>query len=92
MVKLGILKKTGQKVAIKIMSRSDMSGLDLEMLKTEIEILKVCQHPNIIKFYDIFENVDLIYISKKFILLLKKYSNGVLLRRRFVRLHAKAQF
>ena len=35
---------------------------DLELLKREIEVLKVCQHPNIIKFFDVFENQDSIYI------------------------------
>ena len=25
-------------------------------------MLKICQHPNIIKFYDVFENQDSIYI------------------------------
>ncbi len=34
----------------------------MELLKREIEVLKVCQHPNIIKFYDVFENQDSIYI------------------------------
>jgi len=32
------------------------------LVKTEIEILKICQHPNIIRLYDIFENNDYIYI------------------------------
>lgn len=48
------------------MSKKDMSSMDMELVKTEIEILKVCQHPNIIRIYDIFENLDLIYISKIF--------------------------
>jgi serine/threonine protein kinase len=45
------------------MEKKDMSSSDLELVKTEIEILKICQHPNIIRIYDVFENVDLIYIS-----------------------------
>lgn len=32
------------------------------MLKREMEVLKVCQHPNIIKMEDIFENQDNIFI------------------------------
>jgi len=39
-----------------------MDHTDLELVRTEIEILKICQHPNIIKLYDIFENLDYIYI------------------------------
>jgi len=64
LVKLGIHKETGQKVAIKILAKKDMQVMDMEMVKTEIEILKICQHPNIIRIYDIFENLDLIFISK----------------------------
>ena len=30
--------------------------LDQELLKREIEVLKICQHPNIIRLDDIFEN------------------------------------
>jgi len=40
-----------------------MTMQDLELVKTEIEILKICQHPCIIRLYDVFENVDFIYIS-----------------------------
>ena len=64
LVRLGIHKQTGRRVAIKIMTKKDMDNKDLELVKTEIDILKICQHPNIIKLYDVFENVDYIYISK----------------------------
>lgn len=64
LVKLGVHKTSGKKVAIKIINKSNMSLEDQGLVKTEIEILKVCQHPNIIKLYDVFENVDNIYISK----------------------------
>ncbi len=64
MVRLGIHKESSRKVAVKIMNKKDMTIQDLELVKTEIEILKVCQHPNIIRLYDVFENVDFIYISK----------------------------
>ena len=64
MVKLGIHKKNKCKVAIKIISKKDMKNKDKELVKTEIEILKICQHPNIIKLYDVFENFEFIYIGK----------------------------
>ncbi len=41
-----------------------MSQKEMDLAKTEIEILKICQHPNIVRIFDIFENVDYIYISK----------------------------
>ena len=66
LVKLGINKKTGQKVAIKIMKKSTMDSSDLELVRTEIEILKICQHPNIIRLYNVFENVDYLYIIMEY--------------------------
>ena len=62
LVKLGINKETKQKVAVKIMNKNNMDSSDLELVRTEIEILKICQHPYIIKLYDVFENIDYIYI------------------------------
>ncbi len=66
LVKLGIDKKTGQKVAIKIMKKSSMDSSDLELVRTEIEILKICQHPNIIRLYNVFENADYLYIIMEY--------------------------
>ena len=66
LVKLGVNKKTNQKVAVKIMNKKNMDSSDLELVRTEIEILKVCQHPYIIKLYDVFENIDYIYIIMEY--------------------------
>ena len=66
LVKLGINKQTKEKVAVKIMNKNNMDSFDLELVRTEIEILKICQHPYIIKLYDIFENVDYIYIIMEY--------------------------
>ena len=65
-VKLGINKETKDKVAVKVMNKNNMDSSDLELVRTEIEILKICQHPYIIKLYDIFENVDYIYIIMEY--------------------------
>jgi len=35
---------------------------DIELVRREIDILKLCQHPNIIRLLDIFENQDYLYI------------------------------
>jgi len=66
LVKLGINKHTKEKVAIKIMNKKKMDTSDIELMRTEIEILKICQHPNIIRLYDIFENIDYIYIIMEY--------------------------
>ena len=55
-------KKTGKIVAIKVFNKSDMNVTDYELVKTEMEVLKICQHPNIIKLFDINENEDNIYL------------------------------
>jgi hypothetical protein len=80
LVRLGIHKQTGRKVAVKIMNKKDMTNQDLELVKTEIEILKICQHPYIIRIFDVFENIDFIYISKP--ILMNSY--GILLWRRLI--------
>ena len=66
LVRLGILKENGRKVAIKIINKKLVSLLDLEQVKTEVEILKIAQHPNIIRLYDVFENEKYIYIIMEY--------------------------
>ena len=62
MVKKGVHKRTKLEVAVKIVKKKELIIKDLELLKREIEVLKLCQHPSIIRFYDVFENQDYIYI------------------------------
>jgi serine/threonine protein kinase len=62
LVKAAIHKKTNKKVAVKVMSKKEMTVQDVELQRREIEILKMCQHPYIIRLLDIFENQDYIYI------------------------------
>ena len=67
LVKRGIHKKSGREVAVKIVKKKELSLKDIELLKREIEVLKICQHPNIIRFYDVFENSDFIYIVMEYL-------------------------
>lgn len=62
LVRAAIHKKTGKAVAVKLMSKKEMTVSDVELQRREIEILKMCQHPHIIRLLDIFENQDNIYI------------------------------
>jgi hypothetical protein len=73
-VKLGKHKETGRKVAIKIVDKNNMNKTDLELIKSEIEILKIAQHPNIIPLYDIAESKSKMYIGNISLTI----SNGVL--------------
>lgn len=61
-VKKAIHKKTQKPVAIKIMKKSAITQEDMELIRREIEILKMCQHPNIIRLLDIFENSCYIFL------------------------------
>ena len=66
-VMLAKYKKTGQQVAIKIFTKKLMNESDLEMVFGEVEILKQCQHPNIIKLIDFFESLTTIYIVMEYL-------------------------
>ena len=66
LVKSGINKETKKPVAIKIMTKKNMDKSDMELAKVEIDILKIAQHPSIIKLYDVFENENYIYIIMEY--------------------------
>ena len=67
-VNLGIHKKTGQQVAIKILNKENIKTIeDKELVRIEIEILKLCHHPNIVRLLDHLENNDYIYIVTEYI-------------------------
>ena len=66
LVKMAINQVTKQKVAVKIMDKKKMNSTRLESARTEIEIMKICQHPNIIHFIDSYEDKDSIYIFMEY--------------------------
>jgi len=39
-----------------MIKKADLKAIDLELTKREIEVLKLSQHQNIIRLYDVFEN------------------------------------
>ena len=65
-VKLAINNVTKQKLAVKIMDKKKMSSSRLESARTEIEIMKICQFPYIIKFIEAYENIEFIYIFMEY--------------------------
>ena len=76
LVKLATHKKTGKFVAIKVIRKKDLKLKELELQKREIEVLKICQHPNIIRLLDVFENPEYIYIGKLFLFVnIKQFLN-----------------
>ncbi len=66
-VKLGKNHKTNEKVAIKIIRKEEISSEGLESVRNEIDILKFINHPNIIRFFDYFENSEYIFIVFEYI-------------------------
>ena len=62
LVKLATHKKNGQKVAIKTVNKKDMRPIEIYQQRREIDVLKMCQHPNIVAMMDLFENADYYYI------------------------------
>jgi hypothetical protein len=66
-VKLGIHKNTGEKVAIKIIKKSSMNIVDMELVRSEIDIMKLCKHPYIVTLLDHFENSDYIYLVMEYL-------------------------
>ena len=66
LVKLGIHRGSGRKVAIKIINKKLVTAIDVQQVKTEIDILKIAKHPNIIQLYDVFENENYIYIIMEY--------------------------
>lgn len=67
LVKLGIHKKTGEKVAIKIIKKESLTTKDQELVKSEIDIMKICKNPNIVRLLDHFENFEYIYIVMEYL-------------------------
>ena len=66
-VRLGINKKTKEKVAIKILDKSKIvCKRDYMKIIREIKILKNLSHPNVIKIHKICENANYIYIVTEF--------------------------
>ena len=65
-VKLAINNVTKQKLAVKVMDKKKMSSSRLESARTEIEIMKICQFPYIIKFIDAYENIENIFIFMEY--------------------------
>ena len=67
-VNLGIHKKTQKQVAIKIINKDSIKTTeDKELVKVEIDILKLCHHPNIVRLLDHLENLDYIFIVMEYI-------------------------
>lgn len=67
-VKLGVYKKTGEKVAIKIYDKQKLQDPHkLKNVRREISILSKLNHPNIIKLYNVIEQGNNLNLVMEFI-------------------------
>jgi len=69
-VKLAKCKLTGEQVAIKLISKSNLSTKDSELIKAELDILKFLKNShntNLIKLIDICEDDANIYIVMEYL-------------------------
>ena len=67
-VKLAEHKLTQEKVAIKILEKNKIiNEKDLERIEKEIKYLKMLNHPNIVKIYEIIEDENNYYISMEYV-------------------------
>lgn len=64
---LGVHKKTGEYVAIKTIKKDSMTAKDIELVKTEIDIMKMCKHQNIVRLLDHFENNQYTFIIMEYL-------------------------
>jgi len=66
-VKLAIDKKTGQKVAIKSISKQKINcEQDMTRIRREIEIMASLKHKHIVQILEVFENKDKIILVQEF--------------------------
>ena len=67
-VKLALHKLTEEKVAIKILEKNKINNnKDLERIEKEIKYMKMLNHPNIVKIYEIIEDESNYYISMEYV-------------------------
>lgn len=54
---------TGHKVAVKILNRAKIQNLDMDdKVKREINILKLCRHPHIVRLHEIIDTPSDIFM------------------------------
>ena len=57
---------TSRKVAIKIIDKSKLDKVNLEKVYREVQVLKLLDHPHIVKLYQVMETKSLLYLVSEF--------------------------
>ncbi|KAI8354028.1 kinase-like domain-containing protein [Blakeslea trispora] len=68
-VKLGIHKQTGEKVAIKMISRSQLttSSTTVKSVQRELAILQLLHHPNLINLIQVLQDASYVYFVMEYL-------------------------
>ncbi|XP_010634908.1 serine/threonine-protein kinase SIK1, partial [Fukomys damarensis] len=65
-VKLARHRVTKTQVAIKIIDKTRLDPSNLEKIYREVQLMKLLNHPNIIRLYQVMETKDMLYIVTEF--------------------------
>ncbi|XP_064144970.1 serine/threonine-protein kinase SIK2 isoform X2 [Loxodonta africana] len=65
-VKLGRHRITKTEVAIKIIDKSQLDTVNLEKIYREVQIMKMLDHPHIIKLYQVMETKNMLYLVTEY--------------------------
>ncbi|XP_069929219.1 serine/threonine-protein kinase SIK1 [Oryctolagus cuniculus] len=65
-VKLARHRVTRSQVAIKIIDKTRLDSSNLEKIYREVQLMKLLDHPHIIKLYQVMETKDMLYIVTEF--------------------------
>uniref|UniRef100_A0A671SGW0 non-specific serine/threonine protein kinase n=1 Tax=Sinocyclocheilus anshuiensis TaxID=1608454 RepID=A0A671SGW0_9TELE len=65
-VKLARHRITKNEVAIKIIDKTQLDALNLEKIYREVEIMKLLDHPHIIKLYQVMETKNMLYLVTEY--------------------------
>ncbi len=66
-VRLATSMENKTQVAVKVVTRAEMSAEDEESLRSEVKILTSLHHPNIVKAHEFFEEDKYFYIVMEFL-------------------------
>jgi calcium/calmodulin-dependent protein kinase I len=60
-------KSTFQRVAVKVVDKRKLEPIEKEMLRTELVIMQLLNHPNVIQLKDVIDSKTHIYIVMELI-------------------------
>ena len=55
--------KSGESVAIKAINKLKLSHSSSRLLREEIEIHELCNHPNLVKLHNVYEDDQNVYLE-----------------------------